>query len=100
MATANAWSPTRCVTATSPSRVQSLVDEPAPRVRFRQLGASSLDFQLLVWVPEPRLRGRVIDTLLTQVYKTFNARGIEIPYAKYDVYIHPVPDPEDEVKTP
>ena len=35
-----------------------LVDDPAPRVRFRALGESSLDFQLMGWIDEPVLRGR------------------------------------------
>ncbi len=62
-------------------------DTPEPRVRFRALGASSLDFELLTWVDEPALRGRVTDALLTDIYKRFNAEGIEIPYTKQDVYI-------------
>ncbi|CAG37691.1 mechanosensitive ion channel family protein [Desulfotalea psychrophila] len=61
--------------------------DPAPRVRFRAFGASSLDLELLCWVDDPELRGRVLDSLNTDVYKTFNALGIEIPYAKQDVYI-------------
>ncbi|HFD86972.1 MAG TPA: mechanosensitive ion channel family protein, partial [Gammaproteobacteria bacterium] len=65
--------------------------EPAPRVRFRALGASSLDFELLCWVDEPALRGRATDALLTEVYKRFNAEGIEIPYSKQDIYIKEMP---------
>jgi small-conductance mechanosensitive channel len=67
-------------------------DEPEPRVRFRQFGESSLDFELLCWIEEPVLRGRVIDALLTQVYKRLNQEGIEIPYPKRDVYIKQMPD--------
>jgi small-conductance mechanosensitive channel len=66
-------------------------DDPQPRVRFRQFGESSLDFELLCWIDEPVLRGRVIDALLTEVYKRLNAEGIEIPYAKRDVYIKQMP---------
>jgi len=61
--------------------------EPAPRVRFREFGDSGLKFQLLAWIDEPVLRGRVLDQLNTQVYKRFNEEGIEIPYSKHDVYI-------------
>ncbi len=66
-------------------------DEPAPRVRFRALGASSLDFELLCWVDDPALRGRAVDALLTSIYKRFDAEGIEIPYSKQDIYIKEMP---------
>ena len=36
-------------------------------------------------------RGRVLDSLHTNVYKAFNREGIEIPYAKQDVYIKELP---------
>ncbi len=64
---------------------------PVPRVRFRAFGASSLDFELLCWVDQPELRGRVLDTLNTAVYKRFIVEGIEIPYAKQDLYIKEMP---------
>ena len=67
-------------------------DEPEPRVRFRSFGASSLDIELLVWVENPELRGRVLDALNTTIYKRFNASGIEIPYSKHDVFIKEMPE--------
>ena len=66
-------------------------NEPEPRVRFRQFGASSLDFDLLGWIEDPVLRGRVIDVLNTAVYKQFQQHEIEIPYTKQDVYIKSLP---------
>ncbi len=68
-----------------------VVKEPAARVRFREFGASSLDFELLVWIAQPVLRGRISHELHMQVYAAFNAAGIEIPYAKQDVYIKEFP---------
>ncbi len=66
-------------------------DEPEPRVRFRTFGNSSLDFELLCWIKEPAHRGRVIDTLNTEIYKRLAREGIEIPYPKRDVYIRQMP---------
>lgn len=66
-------------------------DDPKPRVRMRAFGASSLDFELLVWIPEPVLRGRISHELHMQVYDAFNEAGIEIPYAKQDLYIKEFP---------
>jgi small-conductance mechanosensitive channel len=65
--------------------------EPAPRVRFRSFGDSGLQFELMGWIHEPVLRGRVLHELNSAVYKSFAAAGIEIPYPKHDVYLHPQP---------
>jgi len=64
---------------------------PEPRVRFRVFGASSLDFELLCWIQEPELRGRALHKLNSAVYKRFNEEGIEIPFAKQDLYIKELP---------
>lgn len=65
--------------------------EPEPRVRFRLFGASSLDFDLQVWIKKPILRGSVLDRLNCEIYRQFNQHEIEIPYAKQDVYIKEFP---------
>lgn len=70
---------------------EAVCEEPEPRVRFRTFGASSLDFDLLCWIDQPVLRGRVIDALNCQVYKRFIEEKIEIPYSKQDLYIKELP---------
>ena len=70
--------------------------EPAPRVRFRAFGDSGLSFELLCWIDEPVLRGRVLDDLLTAVYKRFQAEGIEIPFPQRDVWVRALPPPKGE----
>ena len=67
---------------------------PAPRVRMRAFGASSLDFELLCWILDPRDRGRIRHELLLAVYRAFGEKGIEIPYSKHDIYIKHSPDEE------
>lgn len=76
--------------------VEHVCSEPAPRVRFRAFGASGLAFELLVWVDEPVYRGRVLHALNSNVYKAFNAAGIEIPYSKQDVYVKELPEPREQ----
>ena len=68
-------------------------EHPEPRVRFRTMGEYSLDFELLCWVDEPVLRGRILDELNTQVYKALARENIEIPYPKRDIYIKETPTP-------
>lgn len=70
---------------------KEVCDEPEPRVRFRNFGGSSLDIELLCWVENPEVRGRVLDILNTAIYKCFNNEGIEIPYNKQDLYIKEMP---------
>ncbi|MDE0393864.1 MAG: mechanosensitive ion channel family protein [Gammaproteobacteria bacterium] len=65
--------------------------EPTPRVRFRTLGVSGVDLELLAWIEEPVLRGRVLDALNTEVYERFAKEGIEIPYEKQDLYVKEFP---------
>jgi small-conductance mechanosensitive channel len=88
----------REVLTTVAQESESVCSDPEPRVRFRTFGASSLDFELLCWVSDPELRGRVLDELNSAVYKRFIDEGIEIPYAKQDLYIKEWP--EEPLKKP
>jgi small-conductance mechanosensitive channel len=68
-------------------------------VRFRTFGASSLDLELLCWIDEPVLRGRMVHELNTEVYKAFHREGIQIPFPQRDVHmIQPAgPPPPDSI---
>ncbi len=64
-----------------------ILEDPEPRVRFRAFGDSGLDIELLGWIREPVLRGRLRHLLCKEIYKCFREEGIEIPYPKRDVYL-------------
>ena len=64
-----------------------IVEEPAPRVRVRALADSGVDVELLAWIQEPVIRGRLRHLLYKAIYKRFMDEGIEIPYPKRDVYL-------------
>ncbi len=66
----------------------NVIADPAPRVRFRQFGDSSLNFELLCWAKEPALRGLTVHELNSAIYKQFNALGIKFPFPQRDVHIH------------
>lgn len=70
---------------------KEVLDDPAPRVRMRSFGASSLDFELLCWISEPVLRGRLRHELFMDVYEALNAAEIEIPFSQHDLYIKELP---------
>jgi MscS family membrane protein len=69
--------------------------DPAPRVRFRRFGESSLDFELLSWIEKPVDRGRLSHELGCSVYKAFAANNIAIPFPQRDLHVRSMP-PADE----
>lgn len=78
------------------SHHDEICKDPVSRVRFRSFGDSSLQFELLCWIAEPVLRGRVIDALNCEIYKRLAQERIEIPYPKRDVYIKQMPGTRTE----
>ena len=75
-----------------------VAENPTPRLRFRAFGDSGLDYELLVWVALPELRGKAMDNLLTTIYKTFAAENIEIPYPKQDIYLYKMNQNNEQVE--
>jgi len=68
-----------------------ILSTPAPRVRFRLFGESSLNFELMGWISNPANRGRVQHELNCAVYKTLNAENIEIPFPQRDLHVRTMP---------
>ena len=64
-----------------------VADAPEPRVRFRRMGDSSLDFDLLCWAHRPHDKGKLIHQLNRDIYTTFKQVGIEIPFPQRDVHL-------------
>jgi len=69
----------------------SVCEQPQPMVRMRAFGGSSLDFDLLVWIEDPQYKGSISHDLFVEIYKAFGREGIEIPYAKQDLYLKELP---------
>lgn len=66
---------------------EMVLDLPAPRVRMRAFGQSSIDFELLGWIKYPEQRGLATHGLLIQIEKRFQEEGIKIPFPQQDVHI-------------
>ncbi len=65
---------------------ENVLEDPAPRVIFKDFGESSLDMELRVW--SSRLlhrRGVLISQLNFSIFEKFKANGIRIPYPQRDV---------------
>lgn len=75
----------RKVLLSATENIKGIESDPEPRVRFRTFGDSSLNFELLCWISEPVLRGRVSDQVNEAVYNLFNKNEIKIPFPQRDV---------------
>jgi small-conductance mechanosensitive channel len=67
---------------------ENVLLSPVPRVRFREFGESSLNFELLCWAKEPAVRGLIIHQLNCTIYKKFNEAGVKIPFPQRDLHLY------------
>jgi small-conductance mechanosensitive channel len=65
---------------------EALRDPPA-EVRLTATADSSLEFQLLVWIADPRRRGAVESALRERIIRAFGEAGITIPFPQRDVHL-------------
>ncbi len=61
------------------------VNEPV--VRFIRFGNSSLDFELIAWIPDVQLRFKVISDLHFLIDQKFREKGIVIAFPQMDVHL-------------
>ncbi|MBF0456010.1 MAG: mechanosensitive ion channel [Magnetococcales bacterium] len=61
--------------------------EPKPEVLFMAHGASSLDFELRVFLSNPTLRMPMLSKLNTLINAGLKANNIEIPFPQQDIHI-------------
>ncbi len=64
-----------------------VMTDPGPQVLFMAHGASSLDFELRCFVPNPGVKLDLMDSLNKTINREFRKRGIEIPYPQRDLHI-------------
>ncbi len=65
----------------------AVLKNPKPIVFFKEFGASSIDFQLAVWLDEPMLVPRVTSELYFIIWDEFSRCNIEIPFPQRDLHI-------------
>lgn len=59
-----------------------------PSVVLRGFGASSLDFEVLIWIQEPEDKLPMLDAINSAIYVALNRANIEIPFPQHDVRIY------------
>lgn len=88
--------------SSDPSQVRTILQEvanrhglvlkkPEPVVFFLGFGASSLDFQLAVWVDDPMNAMRVASDLYFMIWNEFEKYDIEIPFPQQDLHLRSGP---------
>ncbi len=73
---------------------EGVIHDPEPQVILRNFGESSIDLELRVWIDQARQRRAIGDEITERVKAEFDRAGVEIPYAKRDLYIRTMPGGE------
>ena len=73
-----------------------LPDVVPPFIRFMRFGDSSLDFEMLAWVPNVMRRLEIISDLHFMIRKKFREHGIVIAFPQRDVHVYPAADVQPE----
>ncbi len=77
-------------------QVDGVMSSPEPQVIIRNFAESAIDLQLRVWIGDARQRRTIGDLITDRVLQEFDRAGVEIPYAKRDLYIRAMPTPPAE----
>jgi small-conductance mechanosensitive channel len=70
-----------------------VLKDPGPQVLFSALGASSLDFELRIWIEDFNDRRQVQSELLVEIDRRFRELNIEIPFPQSDLHLRSVDPP-------
>ncbi|MBF0118333.1 MAG: mechanosensitive ion channel [Desulfobacterales bacterium] len=66
---------------------KEILKKPEPDIIFMNHGASSLDFEIYVYIPHPKLKLLIIDRLNYLINKEFKENNVEIPFPQTDIHI-------------
>jgi small-conductance mechanosensitive channel len=64
-----------------------VLKKPAPKVWFDEFGDSSLNFDLLAWIPNPKRRPDIKSDLNKGIDEIFRKNKIQIPFPQRDLHI-------------
>jgi len=67
-----------------------VLKQPGPKVLFVNFGASSLDFELRVWVADYDTRMQVLSDLHQEIERRFRELDIEIPFPQADLHVRSI----------
>lgn len=76
----------REVLETVPPKVEAGLSDPAPQIFLKELGGSSVDWQVRVWA-KPADYWTVYQSTIAETKKALDAAGIGIPFPQMDVHL-------------
>lgn len=59
---------------------QGILDDPHPRVRYREFAESAINLEFLVFIKYPAEKGKITHDLIKSIKKAFQEENITIPY--------------------
>lgn len=65
----------------------SIETDPAPFVRFKEFGDSSINFELIFWSQQSFRIDNIKSDLRFKIYDSLKENGIEIPFPQRDIHI-------------
>jgi potassium-dependent mechanosensitive channel len=76
-----------------------ILQHPKPVVAFEDLGPSALEFSLRVLLADINKGLEAQTQLRLDIFKSFRAEGIEIPYAQHDVHLRDLDGAREALST-
>lgn len=70
------------------SEHEDILDDPHPRVRYREFAESAINLELLCYIKYPENKGVVTHQLIKRIKAAFEDENITIPYPHRSVYLH------------
>ena len=67
--------------------IDHFCSEPEPKVRFMEMGPSSLNFKAYFYVDSFDYRNSGLDEANTKIYNALNKNGISMPFPQMDVHL-------------
>lgn len=71
-----------------------VLKNPEPSILFMDFGASSLDFELRIWVADIDNAAGIMGKVRYDINEAFNEKGIEIPFPQTDIHVYQSGDKE------
>ena len=72
--------------------IAGVLDVPPPEVVAMELGDSSVNLQLRVWIADAALERKVFHDVMEAAKKALDAAGIEIPFPHLQLFVEDVRD--------
>ncbi len=69
---------------------ETVLNDPPAQVRFTEFGDSSLNFELLCWIPDAATKNHARNLLNREIDKRFREADVEIPFPQRDLHIRSV----------